>query len=564
MKEKKPLGLSLVEAGLLTNEQLVQAEKMSKKESISLRKALIKTGLIDEDVFVSFLSSHIGIPSIDLSTYLIDPQILQYVPKDLAAKYGLIPVFKIANTLTCAMAEPLNIIAQDEIRLKSGLTIEPVVAKESDIHKAIESYYGAKGSVDEIIKELEQVEIELKSGKEVAAKRLHDLAEEPPLIRLVNILIMNAIKRQASDIHIEPEEDTLRVRYRIDGILHEVEAPPKHLQAAVISRIKILSNLDIAERRISQDGRFQVKMENRRIDIRVSCVPTLFGENVVLRLLDTTHLKLNLQDLGLDLYEQERYEKLVKRPHGIILVTGPTGSGKTTTLYASLNKINSTDKNIITIEDPVEYHLEGVRQIQVNPKVNLTFANGLRSILRQDPDIIMVGEIRDKETAEIAIHAALTGHLVLSTLHTNDAAGAITRLIDMGIEPFLVASSVIAIVAQRLVRTICSDCKEPYQISESALKSLNIKPDKGLSPANFHRGKGCSKCFNTGFKGRTAIFELLVMEEPIRELTTTKASSGSIQQVALRQGMRNLKEAGINKVIAGITTIEEVMRVAED
>lgn len=564
MKEKKPLGLSLVEAGLLTGEQLAQAEKTSKKESISLPKALIKAGLIDEDAFVSFLSSHLGIPSIDLSTYLIDPQILQYVTKDLASKYGLIPVFKIANTLTCAMAEPLNIIAQDEIRLKSGLTIEPVVAKESDINKAIESYYGAKGSVDDIIKELEEMEVDLKSGKEIAAKRLHALAEEPPLIRLVNILIMNAIKRQASDIHIEPEEDTLRVRYRIDGILHEVEAPPKHLQAAVISRIKILSNLDIAERRISQDGRFQVKMENRRIDIRVSCVPTLFGENVVLRLLDTTHLKLNLQDLGLDLFEQERYEKLIQRPHGIILVTGPTGSGKTTTLYASLNKINSADKNIITIEDPVEYHLEGVRQIQVNPKVNLTFANGLRSILRQDPDIIMVGEIRDKETAEIAIHAALTGHLVLSTLHTNDAAGAITRLIDMGIEPFLIASSVIAIVAQRLVRTICSDCKEPYQISESVLKSLNIKADKGLSPTNFQRGKGCNKCFNTGFKGRTAIFELLVMDEPIRELTTTKASSSSIQQVALRQGMRSLKEAGINKVVAGVTTIEEVMRVAED
>ncbi len=563
MREMKSLGASLVEAKLLNSEELKLAEKEAKKISSSLRKAILKLGLIDEDSLVSFLSTHLGIPSIDLSTYLIDPVILQHVPKDLAEKYELIPVFKIGDTLTCAMSEPLNIVAQDEIRVKTGFNIEAVVAKESDIKSAIYSYYGEKTSIEDVVKELEQVEADLKSGKEIATKRLQDLAQEPPLIRLVNLLIMKAIKEEASDIHIEPEENTLRVRYRIDGILHDVEAPPKHLQQAIISRIKILSNLDIAERRIPQDGRFQVSAENRRIDIRVSCVPTIFGENIVLRLLDTTHLKLNLADLGFEKEELEKFERLIQRPHGIILVTGPTGSGKTTTLYAALNKINSAEKNIITIEDPVEYRLEGVRQIQVNSKVNLTFANGLRSILRQDPDIIMVGEIRDKDTAEIAIHSALTGHLVLSTLHTNDAAGAITRLIDMGIEPFLVASSVIGIVAQRLVRIICSGCKEAYQVSEKLLESINVEKILNKS-LYFHHGRGCNKCFNSGFHGRTAIFELLFMEETVRDLTLKKASTGAINQAAVKLGMRNLRESGLNKVSSGITTIEELMRVTEE
>ncbi|MEW6008533.1 MAG: type II secretion system ATPase GspE [Candidatus Omnitrophota bacterium] len=563
MQEKKSLGFSLVEAGLLGSEELKLAEKEAKKNSISLRKAILKLGIIEEDALVSFLSTHLGIPSIDLSTYLIDPAILQHVPKDLAEKYDLIPVFKIGDTLTCAMSEPLNIVAQDEIRLKTGFNIEAVVARESDIKSAIYSYYGEKTSVEDVVKELEQVEADLKSGREIAAKRLKDLAQEPPLIRLVNLLIMKAIKEEASDIHIEPEENTLRVRYRIDGILHDVEAPPKHLQQAIISRIKILSNLDIAERRIPQDGRFQVSAENRRIDIRVSCVPTIFGENIVLRLLDTTHLKLNLQDLGFESEELEKFERFIQRPHGIILVTGPTGSGKTTTLYAALNKINSAEKNIITIEDPVEYRLAGVRQIQVNPKVNLTFANGLRSILRQDPDIIMVGEIRDRDTAEIAIHAALTGHLVLSTLHTNDAAGAITRLIDMGIEPFLVASSVIGIVAQRLVRTICSGCKEAYQVSDKILESIELERTV-RGPVYFHHGRGCNKCLNTGFHGRTAIFELLLMEETVRELTLKKASTSAINQAAIKLGMRNLRESGLKKVSSAITTIEELMRVTEE
>jgi type IV pilus assembly protein PilB len=563
MKEKKPLGVSLVEEGLLKPEALKEAEKEAKKSNISLRKALLKLGYMEEDAIVSFLSSHLGVPSIDLNSYLIDPAILQFVSKDLAQKYELIPVFKIADTLTCAMSEPLNIIAQDELRLKTGFNIEPVVAKESDIQRAIESFYGAKVTIDEVVRELESVETDIKSGKEVAAKRLKDLALEPPLIRLVNLLIMKAIKQGASDIHIEPEEDTLRVRYRIDGILHEVETPPKHVQQAVISRIKILSNLDIAERRIPQDGRFQVNADNRRIDIRVSCVPTLFGENVVLRLLDTTHLKLTLMDLGFEKEELEVYDQLIQRPHGIILVTGPTGSGKTTTLYASLRKLNSPEKNIITIEDPIEYRLEGIRQIQVNPKVDLTFANGLRSILRQDPDIIMVGEIRDKETAEIAIHSALTGHLVLSTLHTNDAAGAITRLVDMGIEPFLIASSLIGVVAQRLVRTICNDCKDMYEVSDKILESINAEKVRG-GPVYFYHGKGCNKCLNTGYRGRAGIFELLAIEEPIRELTVKRASSTSINQEALRLGMRSLRDTGLRKVVAGTTSIEEIMRVTED
>ncbi|MFH1201556.1 MAG: type II secretion system ATPase GspE [Candidatus Omnitrophota bacterium] len=561
-RQKQSLGGGLVEQGLIEPEQLKKAEAEAAQTKQPLRKILVKLGMVSEEDMVMFLSNQLGIPSMDLSTYLIDPKIIEIVPEELARKYDLIPLFKIGNNLTCAMADPLNIVAQDEIRLKTGFMLDPVVATEKDIKKAIEEHYAAKGNMDDVIKGLEERRHAVKEGVQLDLKELKSISQEPPIIRLVNLMIMQAIKTNASDIHIEPLEDGIVIRYRIDGVLHEVNKPPKYLQSAIISRIKILANLDIAEHRIPQDGRFNIKMENRDVDIRTSCVPTIYGENVVLRLLDPESVILGLEKLGFLPDILNRYQGLIHRPYGIILVTGPTGSGKTTTLYASLSIINSQEKNIITIEDPVEYHLGGIRQIQINPKVELTFANGLRSILRQDPDIIMVGEIRDLETADIAIHAALTGHLVFSTLHTNDAPGAIARLIDMGVEPFLISSSVIGILAQRLVRIICPDCKETFEPDNAVLEKLGI--EKHDSKIMFSRGKGCDKCMHTGYRGRLGIFELMIPNDKIRSLSVNKSPSGELKQAAIEAGMITLKKDGIEKVLSGITTAEEVLRVTQE
>jgi len=556
------LGERLVEQGVITLEQLKEAQAEAAASGQPLRRCLIKMGLITEEDMVAFLSEQLSIPHIDLSNYLIDPKIIDLLPEELARKHGLVPILKIRDSLTCAMVDPLNVRVLDEVRIKTGLTIEPAVATEEGIRKALDEHYGAKGTMEDVIKTIDKEKLGIKEGKEIELKRLEGIAEEPPVIKLVNLIIMDAIRCGASDVHIEPDEEKLRTRFRVDGILHEVGSPPKHLQSVIISRIKILSDMDISERRVPQDGRFQMRMENREIDIRVSCVPTIYGENVVMRLLDVTTALLGLKELGFSPENLEKYDALVRRPYGIILVTGPTGCGKTTTLYASLNTINTVEKNIITIEDPVEYRLELIRQIQVNPKVELTFANGLRSILRQDPDVIMVGEIRDLEAAEIAIHAALTGHLVFSTLHTNDAPGALTRLIDMGVEPFLAASSVCGVLAQRLVRTICLDCKESYKPGEKALRELGLDPkEKGSS---FYRGKGCKKCMDTGYKGRIAIFELMIPNEEIRELTVGKASTEEIRKAAAKAGMRSIRQDGLQKVIQGLTTVEEVLRVTQE
>ena len=531
-RERKSLGEMLLEQGVVTARQFEEAKAEEKKSGLPLRKAIIKLGTLTEEDMVSFIAEQLEIPRIELSNYLIDSKIIDLVPENLAKKHQLIPLLKIANNLTCAMVDPLNIFALDEVRLKTGLTVEPAISTETEIKKALEEHYGVRGSLEDVIKSLDQ-KLAVKEGEEVELKRLKGIVEEPPVIKLVNMMVMQAVHERASDIHIEPEEEELKIRFRVDGILREQNAPPKHFQSAVISRIKILANLDIAERRRPQDGRFQMKMENSQIDIRVSCIPTIYGENVVMRLLHTSHALLGLKELGFARDMLEKYQGLLKHPHGIILVTGPTGSGKTTTLYASLNTLNNSEKNIITIEDPVEYHLNGIRQIQINPKVELTFANGLRSILRQDPDIIMVGEIRDFETAEIAIQAALTGHLVFATLHTNDAPGAVTRLMDMGVEPFLISSSVIGIIAQRLVRTFCAECK----------------------------GKGCQRCLNTGYKGRTGIYELVIPNEEIRRLTNKKASLSELREEALKTGMKSLRDDGLQKVKEGITSEEEVLRV---
>ena len=535
-KTKKSLGESLVDEGIITADQLKQAQAEEKRQGTRLRQAIVKLGFMAEDDLVAFVSDKLGIPRIELGNYLIDPKIAELVPEALARKYMAIPVLKIGNRLTCAMVDPWNIFALDEMRMKTGLTIEPAVATEAEIKKSLEQYYGAKGSMEDLIKTIDADKLGIKEGEEIDTKKLQGIVEEPVVIKLVNLIVVKAVKEGASDIHIEPEESALKTRFRVDGMLHEVSSPPKHLQSAIISRIKIMANLDIAERRKPQDGRFSIKMEGRGIDVRVSCVPTIFGENVVLRLLDVASALLTLEKLGFSKDTREKFEKLIKRPHGIILVTGPTGSGKTTTLYAALDKINTVEKHIITVEDPVEYRLEGIRQIQINPKVELTFANGLKSILRQDPDVIMVGEMRDFETAEIAIQAALTGHLVFSTLHTNDAPGAVTRMVDMGVEPFLVSSSIIGVLAQRLVRVPCKGCN----------------------------GKGCDKCMKTGYKGRVGIYELMPVNEEIRNLIIAKRPTDEIRKKALESGMVPLKQDGDEKIKDGLTTKEEVARATQE
>lgn len=559
-KQKKSLAETLIEIGLLTPEQIREAQEEEKRAGLPLRKAIVQKGFIAEEDLISFMANALNLPQIELGNYIIDPKIIGLVPEGLARKHQTIPVLKIANTLTCAMFDPLNIFAIDELRNVTGFDIEPAVATEKEIKKALDEYYGARGSIEDIIQTIDEERLGLKEGQELDLKKLQEVSGEPPVIRLVNLMIMHAVSEAASDIHLEPEEDCLRVRCRVDGILHDRPALPKYLQSAIVSRIKVLANLNIAERRAAQDGRFQMKMESRAIDIRVSVMPTIYGENVVMRLLDRSSAVLSLSQLGFSFEVLEKYQKLIYRPYGIILVTGPTGSGKTTTLYASLHIINSGEKNIVTIEDPVEYHLAGVRQVQIDSKAGISFANGLRSILRQDPDIIMVGEIRDRETAEIAVQAALTGHLVLATLHTNEAPGAVTRLVDMGLEPFLISSSLAGVLAQRLVRAICKDCKEEYVPSQEVLGDIGYDTRQG-SEIKFYRGKGCPKCLNTGYKGRIGIFELMLADDKIRNLITARAPLDEIKKQAQISGMVSLKNDGIQKVKEGLTTAEEVLRV---
>lgn len=561
-KEKKSLGQILEEKGLLTKEQMSKAENEAKKLGEPIRKVLLKLNLIKEADLVSFFEQQFHIPYVDLASYIIDQKIISLVPEEFANKHRLIPLFKTGNILTVAMTDPLDVNVIDELRETTKFEVEPVLTTEGDLKKAFSQYYSGGTSIDEVLKIIDTettIEGIEKEEEEVSPEKMRLAAEQAPVIKLVNLLILKAVKDSASDIHINPEEKNVRIRYRIDGILHESSTLPKSLQAAVISRIKIMSEMNIAVKRSPQDGRFRIKIEGNQIDMRVSSFPSLHGENIVMRILDPSSILIGLKDLGFYPDNFEMINDLIKKPHGIILVTGPTGSGKTTTLYSALSSINSVDKNIITLEDPIEYQLEIIRQAQVNPKAGLTFASGLRSILRQDPDIVMVGEIRDKETAEISVQAALTGHLVFSTLHTNDAPGALTRLIDMGVEPFLVSSSVLAILAQRLVRKICGSCKEPFVPTPKILENLGLHSDKNII---FYKGKGCKVCKNTGYKGRIGIYELLVMNESIRELVLAKGSSDAIRKVAQKAGMKTLMEDGIRKAIDGTTTLEEVIRVS--
>lgn len=569
---RKKLGDLLVEVGIITAEQLQEALEEEKIRGGRLGETLMGLGYITEDVLLAFLGKQCGVSYVSLSEYGdIDEEVIKSVPESIARHQTLIPIALEGKTLTIAMSDPLNVFAIDDLRLMTGKEISVVIASETEIKNGIEKYYGAKGSMEDIVKEMElsvkddgNVEIVKKAdagGDDIIA--LEAAGEEAPIIKIVNLLLGAAVKRGASDVHIEPYEKILRVRYRIDGVLHEVSSPPKKLQNAIVSRLKIMASLDIAERRLPQDGRIKIKVVNKEVDLRVSVLPTSFGEKVVMRILDASSLCLDLTKLGFEPDVLSIYKKNIEVPYGIILVTGPTGSGKSTTLYSTLSTLNYPDRNIITIEDPVEYVLEGINQVQARADIGLTFAAGLRSFLRQDPDIIMVGEIRDTETAEIAINAALTGHLVFSTLHTNDAPGAVTRLNNMGIEPFLTTSTVIIVVAQRLVRVICKHCKEPYEVPTDFLSSIGVKEAeiKGKKKVTLYRGKGCDNCSNTGYRGRIACFEVMEISDDVRELILNRESTHLIKAKARESGMVTLRETAIKKLLTGVTTVEEVMRV---
>jgi len=565
MKVKKRLGEMLVENGLITEDRLKQVLIDQKKAGLKLGQFLTRLGIVNEQQIIDMLSRQLKIAKYLPDQYPLDIELIQYIPIEVAQKYQIAPLRKKARLLNIAMVDPLDINALDYIEVLSNLEVEPVVCSERELNQLINSLYGAQSSLGNIMEDMEiksqdDDTIESVSEKEeVQVASLQDLAGEAPVVRLVNSIFAQAIGDSASDIHISPQHNSVQMRFRIDGKLIEVPSPPKSLFLPIIARIKILANMDITVSRIPQDGRFTLKLDKKEINVRVSSIPTIYGENMVLRLLDTSSGVYSLDRLGMIASDMEKIETVSNKPYGMILSTGPTGSGKSTSLYAILNAINKPDINIMTLEDPVEYRVNNIRQIQLNRKAGMTFASGLRSILRQDPDVIMVGEIRDSETAAVAIQAAQTGHRLLSTVHTNDAAGAIARFIDMGIEPFLISSVLLVSFAQRLVRTICPYCKESYSPSEKAYISLGITPEKAKT-ANFQRGKGCYQCKNTGYKGRTGIFEVLTNNEMIQEMILKRKSSQEIARAAKEAGsLQTLQEDAAAKVLKGITTLEEAL-----
>jgi len=557
---KKGLGERLMEDGLLTAEQLRSLLEEERKGRGTLPQLLIKKGLASEEIVANLTAEQAGVPYLCLSDYMVDPEIIKTIPEDLARRNKIFPLFLIGNSLTVAVSDPRSIAVLDQVKQRTGYYPDVVISTESDILRSIDQYYGAAGSISEAVKDIDARALGLGKESPEPLERLQDVAEVAPVIKLVNLLILNAAKERASDIHLEPDEDGLQIRYRIDGLLQQTATLTKNLQPAIISRVKIMAEMDIAESRFPQDGRIRLRIENRDIDLRVSTFPTIHGENVVLRILDRNAAFFGLQDLGFSPEVGRLYQETIHKPYGLVLVTGPTGSGKTSTLYGTLSALNSSEKNIITIEDPVEYHLKMIRQSQINPKAGITFATGLRSILRQDPDIIMVGEIRDRDTADMAIQAALTGHLVLSTLHTNDASATIIRLTDMGIEPFLIASSLVGVLAQRLVRAICDKCRAPYSPAEPLLAYLGLKPEPEL---RFYRGTGCPACRNTGYRGRLAIFEFLPISEKIRDLISSGASKAALREQVAQRGIKSLRDDGMQKVLEGRTTVEEILRVTQ-
>ena len=557
---RKKLGDILVDAGLLSVDQLDRGLEHSRQKHMQVGQALIRLGFVSAEEIMFALSEQLNLPYVSLASYQIDPEAVKLVPEQTAREMRLIPLFKIGNVLTVAMANPMDIFTLDDVAMKTGLEVEPAICSDEELGQALDDYYGSTASVQEVVQIIQD-----KEGGDGLTENVYsdvtflDSAEEAPVIKLVNLIFTQAIKDGVSDIHIEPQEDKLLVRFRIDGILVKAYEQPKNLQGSITSRIKIMARMDIAERRLPQDGRIQLRIENRDIDFRVSTMPTANGENIVLRLLDKSNVIVDMKDLGFTTNILDKFLALLNRPYGIILVTGPTGSGKTTTLYSALHSLNSEDKNIHTIEDPIEYRLPLIRQTQVSTKIGLSFAGGLRAFLRQDPDIIMVGEIRDLETATVATQAALTGHMVLSTLHTNDAPGAVSRLIDMGVEAFLVTSALAGVVAQRLVRRICNRCTEHYEPTPALIKQLKLKPNGHYQ---LSRGKGCRYCKNKGYRGRLALFELMELTDPLKEKILTGGSSADLRRLALKEGMKSLYHDGIVKALKGLTSVEEVMRVS--
>ena len=565
IQSKRPfIGQILIEKHALTPAQLEEGLRLQKEQGGKIGEILVRLKFVTEEAVLEALSSQWQLPYLpSLDPKEIDPTLVEKVPISFAKRYELLPFKRSGKTVHVATSNPLNLSALDDLRLLLNEPLHVIAVPSRVVMSSINQIYErTSAGAEQAISDLSGESLSVLAEEMAEPEDLLDASDEAPMIRLVNSVLFQAVQQRASDIHFEPFEREVAIRYRIDGVLYNVLSPPKRLQSALLSRIKIMAGMNIAEKRLPQDGRIGLKMGGREIDIRVSDVPTAHGERLVLRLLDKSSLLLNLDDIGLSEEGLATIEQLIQLAHGIVLVTGPTGSGKTTTLYSGLNRINSSDKNIITIEDPIEYQLKGIGQIQVNPKINLTFASGLRSILRQDPDIIMVGEIRDTETAEIAIHASLTGHLVLSTLHTNDSAGAITRLLDMGIEPFLVSSSVVAIIAQRLVRLICPECKISYHPTAEELHKLGMK--KSGPDLLFYRGKGCPHCMNTGYRGRSGIYEILMLDDELRNMILSKMDSGRIKAKAVSKGMVTLREDGARRVAAGATTTEEVLRVTQE
>lgn len=559
------LGQLLVNENIITEDQLKEALEAQTRSGGRLGSTLIKMGIIDEDQLISFLSKQYDAPAINLHEYSIDPSITKFIPQEVVSKYHIFPVAKVGATLTIAMSDPSNVFAIDDVKFMTGYNVEPVVASETSIRAAISEHYGSTDALQTVMNSLEgkdtdAIDFVHEDEEDVDIADLKQAVEEAPVVKLVNLILSEAIDRGGSDVHIEPYEKTFRVRYRIDGVLYDVMQPPPRLRAALSSRIKIMAELDIAERRLPQDGRIKLKIRGKPVDLRVSTLPTLYGEKIVMRILDKSSLQLELTKLGFEEHALEDFNKAINSPYGMVLVTGPTGSGKTTTLYSALSTINSVDINIMTVEDPVEYNLLGINQVHVRDEIGLSFAAALRSFLRQDPDVVMVGEIRDFETAEIAVKAALTGHLVLSTVHTNDAPSTISRLLNMGIEPFLVSASVLLILAQRLCRKICPKCKEEENIPVPALVKVGLTEEEASS-IKCYKGRGCSACNDTGYKGRIALYEVMPISDEIRELILEGASSSEIKSSAIRLGMKTLRMSGLTKLKEGVTTVQEILRV---
>lgn len=546
---RKRLGDLLVESGLISEEQLNNTLRRKSADE-KLGDALLREGYITEQQLIEVLEFQLGIPHINIFQYPIDPDVIQLVPKELAKRHYAMPIRRDKNKLLVAMADPMDYFAIEELRMATGYHIEPAIATKDELFRTITKYYDLQESMEEVMGEIA-------TSETLDETRVAD--DDSPVVRLVNQIIDNALVQRASDIHFDPQETELRVRYRVDGILRTERSLPKHMQNVIVARIKIMANLNITETRLPQDGRIKTTINFKPVDIRVSSLPTIYGEKIVMRLLDLSNTLNRIDKIGFSETNLEKFTDMLKRPNGIILITGPTGSGKSSTLYATLNELNSEDVNIITVEDPVEYQMEGVNQIQVNENIGLTFANGLRSILRQDPDIVMIGEIRDTETAEVATRASLTGHLVLSTLHTNSSIEALSRLVDMGIEPFLISSSILGVVAQRLVRRVCRDCGQTVPATD---REQQIFSNRGLTIETVRRGRGCPSCNMTGYRGRMAIHEVLPIDETIRRLILKTASTTEIRDYVRKKGMEFLIDDGLKKVKKGVTTTEEILRVA--